>query len=138
MFDALSIVIGCHEGKQGRQHTPFNPLGKWAEYAAEVKKVVKIPVIAAGRLGYPELAEKILQDGKADFIGLGRSLLADPEWPNKVRDHQEENIITCIACGDGCQRRTNQNKYVSCALNPLTGMEKELTLPRLKKRNESW
>ncbi len=126
--DALSIVIGCHESKLGRTHTPFNPLGEWANYSAEVKKVVKIPVIAAGRLGYPELAEKILEDGKADFIGMGRGLLADPEWTNKVKQGREDEIITCIACGDGCQRRTNQNKYVSCTLNPLTGIEKELAL----------
>ncbi len=126
--DALSIVIGCHEGKLGRQHTPFTPLGEWAKYAAEVKKVVNIPVIAAGRLGYPDLAEEVLETGKADFIGLGRALLADPEWPNKVLSHKEDEIITCIACGDGCQRRTNQNKYVSCTLNPATGMEKELAI----------
>jgi NADPH-dependent 2,4-dienoyl-CoA reductase/sulfur reductase-like enzyme len=85
-------------------------------------------VIAAGRLGFPELAENILEEDKADFIGLGRGLLADPEWPNKVQQGLTDEIITCIACGEGCQRRANQNKYVSCVLNPLTGMEKELAL----------
>jgi 2-enoate reductase len=132
--DALSIVIGCHESKFGRNLTPFSPAGEWANYTAEVKKVVRIPVIAAGRLGFPDLAEKILEDGKADFIGLGRGLLADPEWPNKVRNNRADEIITCIACGDGCQKRANQNKYVSCALNPVTGMEKELALTPAKEK----
>lgn len=126
--DAFSVVIGSHESDLGRTHTPFTPLGLWANYAAEVKKVVKVPVIAAGRLGYPDLAEKVLEEGKADFIGLGRGLLADPQWPNKVQQGRNDDIIICVACGDGCQKRANENKYVSCALNPHSGMEKELAL----------
>lgn len=133
-IDAISVAVGCHESKLGRQHTPFTPLGLWAEYAAEVKKVVKIPIIAAGRLGFPDLAEDILKTNKADLIGLGRPLLADPDWPNKVKGGREEEIIYCIACGDGCQARTNQNKYISCALNPLTGMEKELAITKAEKK----
>jgi 2-enoate reductase len=65
---------------------------------------------------------------------LGRGLWADPEWPNKVRNNRADEIITCIACGDGCQKRANQNKYVSCALNPVTGMEKELALTPAKEK----
>jgi 2-enoate reductase len=50
-----------------------------------VKKNVEIPVMAVGKLGYPDLAEKVLEEGQADFIALGRPLLADPEWVNKLQ-----------------------------------------------------
>ena len=56
------------------------------DMAETAKSAVKIPVITVGKLGYPELAEKIIRERKADFVAIGRSLLSDPEWPLKVKE----------------------------------------------------
>ena len=74
-----------------------NGAGALVPLAAAIKKVVSIPVITVGRLD-PELGEKILQQGKADFIGLSRRLMADPELPNKVASGRLEDIAPCTAC----------------------------------------
>jgi 2-enoate reductase len=89
-----------------------------------VKEVVGVPVIANGKLGDPEIARGVIEDGKADFIALGRPVLADPEWPNKVRRGQLEDIKPCIGCNEACLGRGYEMKYLSCTVNPLTGMEK--------------
>ncbi len=98
------------------------------DMAQMAKEVVKIPVIAVGKLGYPELAESVLQNKKADFVCLGRALLADPEWPNKVKKERLEDIRPCIGCHEGCLKRIFDGKYISCAVNPATGMEREFTI----------
>jgi 2-enoate reductase len=134
--DALSVDANCHDSKCGAQYPVYGPPGSWVELAQAVKKVVKIPVIAAGMLGYPELAERVLQEGKTDFIGLGRGLLADPEWPNKVKEGRLDDILMCIGCNEGCVHRLGMNRYCSCTLNPATGMEREFTIrPAEKKKS---
>lgn len=126
--DALLIDAGCEETIYWiHPPTTFSP-GCTVDLAAMVKKVVNIPVIAVGKLGYPELAEKVLQERKADFIALGRSLLADPEWPNKVREGRFEDICPCIGDLEGCEARVEKRKHLSCTVNPATGMEREFAL----------
>jgi 2-enoate reductase len=106
------------------------------ESIASIKNVVSVPIIAVGRLGYPDLAEKILAEGKADFIALGRQLLADPEWPNKVKEKQWDDIRPCIGDHDGCMGRIFEGKYISCTVNPQTGMEREFNIqPALEKKS---
>jgi 2,4-dienoyl-CoA reductase-like NADH-dependent reductase (Old Yellow Enzyme family)/thioredoxin reductase len=88
----------------------------WA--AEAVKKEISLPVIASGSINLPGLAEGILADGKGDFIGLGRPLWADPEWPLKVKEGRPEDIRPCIRCNDGCLARgDHQAKTVSCTVN---------------------
>ena len=82
-----------------------------------VKAAVTTPVIAAGRIDSGELAEGILAQGKADLIGLGRVLWADPEWPAKVREGREHEIIHCD-CQDACNKLIAQNKPALCARWP--------------------
>jgi len=94
--------------------------------AAMAKKVVTIPVMAVGKLGDPELAESVLQQGKADFVMMGRPLLADPEWPHKVRAGRLDDIRPCLGCLEGCMGRGG--KYLSCTVNPTVGIERELTM----------
>jgi 2-enoate reductase len=132
--DAIDATAGCDESVRGKTYPTYEPPGGWVNLAEAVKKIVKIPVIAVGRLGYPEIAEKALQEGKADFIGLGRTLLADPEWPNKVKEGKLDDILMCTGCNDGCLQRIAEGKYVSCALNPVTGMEREFAVTRSHKR----
>jgi 2-enoate reductase len=126
--DALSIDAGSSETIHWMIPSEFQPPGCSVPLAEMLKKVVTIPVIVSGKLGYPELAEEVLQGGKSDFIALGRALLADPEWPNKVREGRVEEIRPCIGCFEGCRRRIHEGKALSCAVNPATGQEKELAI----------
>ncbi|MCL5735389.1 MAG: NADH:flavin oxidoreductase [Actinobacteria bacterium] len=114
----LSVMGGVYESfrlpqvaEQGR-----NP-GYMVELAAEVKAAVDIPVIAAGRINSGVLAERILAEGKADLIGLARVLWTDPEWPAKVLEGREDEIIHCD-CEDACNKAVAAQKPAICARWP--------------------
>jgi len=96
--------------------------------AEKVKPVVNIPIIAVGKLHYPNLAEEVLQDNRADFVAIGRGLLADPDWPNKVMEDSFEDIQPCIGDHDGCFGELRAGKATSCTVNPACGHEKEWAL----------
>lgn len=96
-------------------------------YAARIKQRVKIPVIAVGKIRTPELAEKALHQGQADFIALGRELLADPDWPRKAQAGEARAIHKCIACNQGCISRLFEQRDVWCTVNPECGREREFT-----------
>jgi 2,4-dienoyl-CoA reductase-like NADH-dependent reductase (Old Yellow Enzyme family)/thioredoxin reductase len=100
------------------------PLGHHVREAEAVKKVVHIPVIVSGSITTPQLAEEILESGKADFIALARPLFADPNWPQKAREGRPEDIIPCIRCNEGCQYRSNR-KYrpILCTVNVAMGRD---------------
>ena len=132
--DALDIDAGCYE----TWHWPHPPTtqapGCMVDLAAMTKGAVDIPVMAVGKLGYPALAQTVLDEGKADFILLGRPLLADPDWPNKVNAGKLEDIRPCIGDHE-CLKRIIGRKYLSCSVNPAVGMEREFTIrPALKKK----
>ena len=132
--DALVIDAGCYEVRYWPNPPTTQPMGCMVDLAAMVKKVVKIPVIAVGKLGAPELAEGVLQDGKADFIALGRPLLADPEWANKVKERRLEDIRPCIGCHEGCHKRLHERKFLTCTVNPACGREKEFMINPAEKK----
>jgi 2,4-dienoyl-CoA reductase (NADPH2) len=99
--------------------------------AAAVRQAVDVPVIAVGRLHDPDLAEQVLADGRADFVAMGRPLLADPELPNKLRTGgRVRRCISCENCIDSLERRFS----VDCAVNPRTGKEAELVLGPTRSR----
>ena len=134
--DALTITGGCYETYNRTQPPTTHPRGCWVDLCEMAKKVVRIPIIASGKLGYPDLAEKVLQEGKGDFIGLCRYLLADPEWANKVKEGRPEDIIPCVGCHEGCIGRVRKYQHISCAVNPAAGVERELTiLPAERKKS---
>ncbi|MCV7216046.1 FAD-dependent oxidoreductase [Mycobacterium crocinum] len=95
--------------------------------AAAVKQVVDVPVIAVGRIHDPERAEQILADGKADFIAMGRPMLADPDLVAKVQADHADRIRRCISC-ENCIDAMEQRFSVDCAVNPRTGKERELAV----------
>lgn len=125
---ALSINGGCYETYNQTQPPTTQPRGCWVELAEMTKKVVDIPVIVSGKLGYPELAENVLREGKADFISLGRQLLADADWPKKAKEGRSEDIRPCLGCHKGCIARVRQGKHIGCAVNPAVGLERELVI----------
>ena len=107
----------------------------WA--AEAIKKEVSVPVIASGSITTPDLAEEIIASGKGDFVGLGRPLWADPEWPRKAEEDRPEDIRPCIRCNEGCLERTFFcYKAITCAVNPVISREGELEItPAAVKRN---
>ncbi len=94
------------------------------ELNAALKRETPLPVIAFGRIKDPIAAEKILQRGDADLIGMARQLIADPETPNKVRAGALEDVRPCIGCNDGCIYQVMQENPVRCVQNPAAGRER--------------
>lgn len=94
----------------------------------EIKKVVNIPVVCAGRFDDPAFADEAIGNGEIDFMGMGRPLLADAELGRKYYEGRLEEIRPCISCHQGCLGRIFQNKDISCAVNPACGREKSYEL----------
>jgi 2,4-dienoyl-CoA reductase-like NADH-dependent reductase (Old Yellow Enzyme family) len=94
-----------------------------AGLAASVKAVAKIPVIAVGGMNDPAVAEATLREGKANLVAIGRGLIADPEWPNKVRDGREAEITCCIGDNEKCFGNLGKGVPISCTQNPRAGFE---------------
>ena len=111
----------------------YTPHGCFVHLAEEVKKHIKIPVITVGRIKYPDHAEKILQEGKADMIALGRSIIADPYYPQKAKNGDFESIRPCLGCCLGCIHAVLAKEPGSCVANPDVGREyllKDKTPPK--------
>ena len=126
-IDAFHISGGDHH-TMIHQVTPMAIPVCHNTWAAEaIKKEVSVPVIASGSITLPQYAEEIIASGKGDFVGLGRPLWADPEWPRKAEEGRPEDIRPCIRCNEGCLERTFfQYKAITCALNPVISREGEL------------
>jgi 2-enoate reductase len=131
---ALHVDAGCYETHWVPHPPQYSPPGCLVDLAGKVKKVTSLPVIAVGRLHYPEVAEKALADGKADFIAIGRGLLAEPEWVNKVQNGKTDEICQCIGCYEGCKWQMITQQPTSCSLNPTCGHEIEWALTPLKEK----
>ncbi|MBI4690273.1 MAG: FAD-dependent oxidoreductase [Nitrospirae bacterium] len=101
-----------------------------------IKKVVSIPVIAVGKINTPHLAEKIIEEGMADFIAMTRSLIADPYLPAKAMAGETEDIRGCIYCLEDCAEKGVPGIGRACSVNPFAGQEYLLKMtPALKKKN---
>ena len=101
-IDIIDVSTAVKASHQYISSPPSVPAGFLLEHAEKVKRAVSIPVIAVGRLNEPALAEYALESGMADLIAIGRGSLADPEFPEKVREGRLDDIAPCIACLQGC------------------------------------
>ncbi|HZK10472.1 MAG TPA: FAD-dependent oxidoreductase [Clostridia bacterium] len=88
-----------------------------------------VVVVAVGKLGYPDLAEEVLRDNKADMVMLGRQLLADPYWPEKCYNNKIDDIRPCIGCQEGCINEFVEGGHIQCAVNARTGFEDKYQIP---------
>ncbi|RPI47129.1 MAG: FAD-dependent oxidoreductase [Betaproteobacteria bacterium] len=126
---AAALHISCGNYATYAQGTMIPPMaigdGVLVPLAERIKKSVRIPVIAVGKIRTPAMALEVLEQGKADFIALGRSLLADPDWPIKVAAGELADVRHCIACNQGCISRLFAQETVLCTINPETGREAE-------------
>lgn len=101
----------------------YTPRGNLAHLAAQVKKLVTIPVIAVCSIT-PEMGENILENNNADFIAMGRQTIADPDYPNKIKAGKANEIRRCLRCNE-CLGDVMRNCGISCAVNPEAGKEYE-------------
>lgn len=126
---AIDVSGGDHH-QMIHQVSPMQiPRGHNVWAAEAIKKEVNIPVFATGSITQPQFAEEILASGKADFISMGRPLLADPYWAKKAMEGHPEDISPCIRCNEGCLDRGNHlGKSINCTMNPLLGFEDALAL----------
>ena len=127
--EAGADCIHCSQGVYASTHVIIPPSvvprAAYVENAAEIKKVVDIPVIAVGRINDIEIAESVLEAEKADLVTMARASLADPDMPKKVLEGKEDEVIRCIGCLQGCSGENGKGNCVRCLVNPLTGMEDE-------------
>ncbi|MGH6780719.1 MAG: NADH:flavin oxidoreductase, partial [Sphingomonadaceae bacterium] len=123
-------VTAYHDNARGAlhtgSHTPDVP-GLNIDLAAEISSAVSVPVITSGRIE-PEVGDRLIRDGKADFVALGRKLLADPALPAKLAAGREADILPCIYCYT-CISGIYYGGSVRCAVNPHTAFEETDWLP---------
>ena len=132
--DLFDVDLGCYDN----WWLPHPPAGMPAGCFLDVSKVAKeyfaakgvksnagvpVPIVAVGKLGYPDIAEKALRDGKCDMVMLGRPVLADPDWCNKAYAGEVEKIRPCIGCQEGCVNEFVEGGHPQCAVNARTGFE---------------
>jgi 2-enoate reductase len=122
-FDALHVDAGCYESHYWPHPPIYQKHGCMADMAAKAKAAVSIPVIGVGRLDKPEVAARAVSGGDMDIAAIGRGLLADPEWADKLRQNDAEDIRPCIGCYDGCFEAYSKFRPISCAVNPTSGRE---------------
>jgi 2,4-dienoyl-CoA reductase-like NADH-dependent reductase (Old Yellow Enzyme family)/thioredoxin reductase len=125
--DAIHVSSGNYASfNRGYMIAPMSmPDGLQVPFAEWIKSCVKIPVIAVGKIRSPAMANDIIRTGRADFVAIGRSLLADPDWPKKAEDGRVDQIRNCIACNEGCISRLFAQQDIWCTVNPETGHEDE-------------
>jgi len=118
-IDWLHVSSGSYEARE--YFFPQHP-DTMIQHAQDFKNVVKVPVLVPS-IHDPYLAEKVLKEGKADVITLGRQLIADPDWPKKVQEGRIEDIVMCVKC-NVCLGRFNRGLPIRCPLNPNIGRER--------------
>jgi 2,4-dienoyl-CoA reductase-like NADH-dependent reductase (Old Yellow Enzyme family)/thioredoxin reductase len=110
--------------------------GVFVHLAEAIKSVVNIPVITVGRIRNPVMADQIVRDGKADFVSMGRALIADPYLPEKAKEGRFEEIIPCISCNRCIQ--TQRKEAIRCAVNPETGNENRFKFSKSDRPKKVW
>jgi 2-enoate reductase len=122
-YDAFDADAGTYDSWYWAHLPMYFEKGMYLSLTEQLKKVVNVPVMVAGRMENPDMAIKVLVDGKLDAVGLGRQLLTDHEYPNKLRSGDVASIRPCLGCHDGCFTRLLQGGRGSCAVNPECGRE---------------
>lgn len=135
--DAIHVSVGFAATIKDPKFIPSIPSMRFPDgpiihLAENIKKGVNIPVIAVNKIRDAKFAERILQEGKADLIAMGRTLVADPDFANKSREGRYDDIRPCISCCQGCVERVMTDLPMKCTVNPMVGREGELTIEPAK------
>lgn len=123
-YDALDVDVGCYDAWWWNHPPMYQKKGLYLPYSKMMKDLVNVPIITAGRMDNPDLALEAIEKGETDFISLGRPLLADPDYVNKLRYDDLLSIRPCISCQEGCMGRIQFYSLLNCAVNPQAAREK--------------
>ncbi len=115
-------------------HHMFVPKIFHEESLRKIRGFTSLPIIAAGRFGDPERLENAVSGKLADFFALGRSLVADPEFPNKIRNGKTDEIIYCGGCVQGCLAKVKSGEGLGCIVNPRVGWAGKIEKAQKHKR----
>jgi len=126
-FDAIHVSAGsaCTTPPWFFQHM-FIPKGKTWEFASKIQKEISIPTIFVGQINTREDVELLENKYNAEYIAVGRSLVADENFVAKLLNKNKENYRPCLACAEGCLGGVKQGKGLGCVVNPIlnTGLQK--------------
>ena len=130
-INAVDVSIGVMESAQYTSATADMPQGFNAETSAAFKKTLKVPILVAGRINEPSVAAEIIGSGKADLVHIGRQSLTDPEWPAKVKDGRQQDIVKCISCNEACIEGLAiwLRPSITCVQNLALGREEQYLQP---------
>lgn len=137
--DAFDVDKGCYDNWFW-PHPPgyFEDAPYVEEIAGAINEAfekdnIDVPIIAVGKMGNPDVALEVLEKGWADFVMLGRPLLADPYWPTKVREGRIKEITHCIGDQEGCIQSFILGGHPCCTVNPYTGFEDTKKITKAEK-----
>ena len=144
--DMFDVDLGCYDN-WWLPHPPSTmPAGCFLDVSKTAKEYFKsiglksnlgidVPIVAVGKLGYPDMAEQALRDGMCDMVMLGRPVLADPDWCKKAYAGKVDEIRPCIGCQEGCVNEFVDGGHPGCAVNARTGYEELIPaqLPKAEK-----
>lgn len=134
-YDALDTDVGTYDAWWWNHPPMYQKKGLYRPYCRLVKEAVDVPVLCAGRMDNPEMASEAVEAGECDIVSLGRPLLADPDYVNKLRAGTCEQIRPCISCQEGCMGRVQEYSMINCAVNPQAARERVTAYePILKSR----
>lgn len=122
-YDCLDVDAGTYDSWYWSHPPMYFKKGMNIQFGEILKQNIDVPVIVAGRMENPELASKAIIENKVDIIGVGRSLLADPQLVNKIKADRFVFARPCLGCHEGCMNRLVSSKPVSCAVNPVCGRD---------------
>ena len=122
--DGINVTGGWHEAFVS-QLTMEVPRGGYAYLAGGIRNAVNVPVISSNRITDPGTAERILAEGMADMVSLGRVLIADPDWPRKSKEGKAKEIRPCVGCMQGCMDKIFTGQPLCCLVNAEAGLEEE-------------
>ncbi|MDD4839846.1 MAG: FAD-dependent oxidoreductase [Clostridia bacterium] len=129
-YDAFDADAGSYDSWYWAHPPMYFKKGMYLPLASEIKKVSKVPVMVAGRMDNPDMSLNALNEGIIDAVGLGRPVLTDADYPNKLRKGQIQDIRPCLGCHDGCFTRLLEGKRGSCAVNPECGRELTVSIDK--------
>lgn len=135
--NALHIDVGCHDNWYLAMPPIYQQEAVLQLSASrKIKEVTSLPIISNGRLSDTDKAETALENGYIDIVGVGRGLLADPDFPNKIMEHKNDEIRSCIYCNEGCIKSVCEGAHIRCAVNPMAGFETQKVLNKAEEKKK--
>lgn len=129
-YDAFDSDAGTYDSWYWAHPPMYFGKGVYLDLAKQIKGVASVPIMMAGRMDDPDLAVESLKSGIIDAVGLGRPLLTDPDYVNKLKDDKAKYILPCLGCHDGCFGRALEHGLGSCAVNPECRRERIVGIKR--------